>query len=217
MNSRAAAAFYVREYWCRVGRCQTRAMRSANELKLTSKWPSMRRRFWNSTRPCTTNVSPITLSGVCIVMLELSLVIITLGAAVVVTTTGVGSCTYLFRSRPQERGTYNRVTRRNQATLRDRANATVAVRRLAPICAIRLDVQRVANSNGNNPKKTHLLQLLLLSGAAHCAPRRCLKRIHNPLRRRRLRFEIAAFRLPPGPEHTNIDCEGKKDVVGQLI
>lgn len=36
---------------------------------LTSKCPSMRKRFLNSTRPCTTRVSPMTLSGVCIVML----------------------------------------------------------------------------------------------------------------------------------------------------
>lgn len=134
VNSRAAAAFYVREHCCRVGLSQTRAMRSVNELKLTSKWPSMRRRFWNSTRPCTTNVSPITLSGVCIVMLELSLVIITLGAAVVVTTTGVGSCTYVIKSRPQEWGTYRRITTSKKATYRDRANADAAVRRLASIC-----------------------------------------------------------------------------------
>lgn len=151
-------------------------MRSVDGLKLTSKWPSMRRRFWNSTRPCTTNVSPITLSGVCIVMLELSLVIITLGAAVVVTTTGVGSCkcSKAARKRGEHITTPPEKNRQRHGT---EQTLLLWLCGVWPLSAFRLDAQRVANSNGNNPKKAHLrlLLLLLLPDAAHCAHRRSLK------------------------------------------
>lgn len=136
-------------------------MRSANELKLTSKWPSMRRRFWNSTRPCTTNVSPITLSGVCIVMLELSLDIITLGAAVVVTTTGLGSCCMCPKS-AGKRGEYTTVSSGGTRQRNGIEQTLLWLCGVWPLSAFRLDAQRVANSEGNNPKKTHLRLLLLL-------------------------------------------------------
>lgn len=89
-----------------------------NEGDAPSKCPSILNKFLNSTRPWTTSVSPITLSGVWVVMLVVSLVVCPGGVDAaeggVLLATGVGSYIDKRRKHPACQGCETTVPQMNR-------------------------------------------------------------------------------------------------------